>query len=230
MKAFINRIKNFRLKQAFGKRSFSQCGEDQIVKHIFDQKQIYTPTFLDIGANHPFLFNNTALFHFQGSRGINVEPAVHEFNLLKQLRGQDINLNIGVDDKPGTLEYFEMENSRLNTFSKEEADKYITQEGMRVINTQKIEVWTVNQIIEKHFGSNYPDFLSIDTEGLDYRIVNSLDFAASKPKVICLETIPFTTKGKSPKDKELIDLVVSKGFAIHADTYINTIFVSNDYW
>ena len=50
----------------YKKISFSQCGEDLIVKFIFDCLGINSPTYIDIGAHHPHYISNTALFYKNG--------------------------------------------------------------------------------------------------------------------------------------------------------------------
>ena len=51
--------------------SYSQSGEDLIVKHIFENLGVKKPSYLDIGAYHPFHLNNTVIFYLSGSHGIN---------------------------------------------------------------------------------------------------------------------------------------------------------------
>jgi len=59
-------LKKFGLELRY-KKSYAQCGEDLIVKFIFDNVlKINKPTFIDIGANHPYIGNNTFLFYKNG--------------------------------------------------------------------------------------------------------------------------------------------------------------------
>src|SRR5689334_18987985 len=57
----------------FGIHSYSQCGEDIIIDHVFRLRGIPSPSYIDIGANHPYFINNTAMFYERGCRGINIE-------------------------------------------------------------------------------------------------------------------------------------------------------------
>jgi hypothetical protein len=47
----------------FSKVSYSQSGEDLIVRVYFDILGITNPTYIDIGAHHPYFISNTALFY-----------------------------------------------------------------------------------------------------------------------------------------------------------------------
>jgi hypothetical protein len=92
-----------------------------------------------------------------------------------------------------------------------------------------VKLKTINDIL-KHAFSNCPHFVSLDVEGLDYEILNSLDFERFRPQVFCLETLSFTEEKTESKLTEIIDLMHSKGYMTYADTYINTIFVDKAAW
>ena len=42
--------------------SYSQCGEDILIKFFLDARKINKITYLDVGSNHPVKLNNTFLF------------------------------------------------------------------------------------------------------------------------------------------------------------------------
>ncbi len=56
------------------RKSYSQLGEDLIVRYLFDDLKIDKPTYIDIGANDPYILSNTAFFYKSGCKGINIEP------------------------------------------------------------------------------------------------------------------------------------------------------------
>jgi hypothetical protein len=64
----------------FEKKSFSQTGEDLIVEFIFNDIGVDYPSYIDIGAHHPYYLNNTQIFYLKGCRGINIEPDPSLFN------------------------------------------------------------------------------------------------------------------------------------------------------
>jgi hypothetical protein len=79
---FINRCVNW-TKKGHRKVSYSQCGEDIIINFILTCLKIDKPTYMDIGAHHPFRFSNTALFYEAGCHGINIEPDPTYLNCSK---------------------------------------------------------------------------------------------------------------------------------------------------
>lgn len=84
------------------------------------------------------------------------------------------------------------------------------------------------------------DFLSIDIDGNDYYILESL--ISYKPKVICIEynpTIPNEVSYIQPRDFKIqrgssalaiLNLAISKGYSLATTTECNLILVSDDYW
>jgi FkbM family methyltransferase len=218
------------LKKKFNKISFSQSGEDLIVQFIFNELSISNPSYLDIGAHHPYYLNNTAIFYQRGCRGINIEPDPILFNSFPVERPYDININVGISDKEGDLDFYIMNVPTLNTFSKIEAEKYSSEGNFYIKEIKKLKVDTVSNLINQFNNGLFPDFLTIDAEGVDELVLKSIDFERNKPIVICVETISFSSKGKGVKNISTIEFLKSKGYMHYADTNINSIFVSIDKW
>ncbi len=214
----------------FKKISFSQCGEDLIVKFIFDCLRIDNPSYIDIGAHHPYFISNTALFYKNGSRGINIEPDPTLFKEFLKCRKEDKNLNIGIGNSDSELDFYIISTPTLNTFSKEEAENYAQQGNFEIKSIEKIKVNTLKSVLDECANGIFPQYLSIDAEGIDDIIIKDIDFENNYPIVICIETISFSTSGNGIKNMELIKFIESKGYLSYADTNINTIFVRKSLW
>lgn len=217
-------------KTKFQKTSFSQSGEDLIVKYIFDNIGIAKPSYIDIGAHHPYYLSNTALFYLSGSRGINIEPDPNLFHLFINERQDDINLNIGISTIESIQDFYIFNVPTLNTFSRDAASEYAKEGNYYIKETKKIKVQTVQNILTQYFNNIFPDFLSLDAEGIDKIIIDSINLQDNFPKVICIETISFSDHGIGVKDFELIDFIKSNNYLHYADTNINSIFVKKEYW
>ncbi len=220
----------FKNSNRYKKISFSQTGEDLIIKMIFNTRGIYLPSYIDIGANHPWNFNNTAIFYLDGSKGINIEPNPKLFKLIKKNRKKDKNLNIGIACKTGEIDYYQLDANTLNTTKKEDALNYENNHGFKIINTIKINVDTIQNVLNKFNNGQNPDFFSIDVEGLDYEILQSINFDNKPPTVVCIESISFSNTGHGEKNKNIIGFMLSKNYLLFADTYINYIFVYRPFW
>ena len=215
----------------YAKYSYAQCGEDLIIRHIFDSIGIATPSYLDLGAHHPFYLNNTALFYQTGSRGVNVEPDPELYDRFKGQRQHDVNLGIGVGPQERTLEFFVMSSRTLNTFSEKEAQRYVRECGIKIDKVLSVPVLRFDQIVDQYC-DGIPDFISLDVEGLDFEVLSSIDFNRYLPHVICVETLDFHkfSELETPKQNIIGELLDRAGYLKYADTYINTIFIHRDSW
>jgi len=211
------------------KISYSQCGEDLILQFLFRVLGISKVSYLDIGAHHPTYLSNTYLFYENGGHGVCVEPDPSLFDEFGKKRPRDTHLNCGVGISAGEADFFVMSISTLNTFSKEEAERYQSYGQQRIVKTIRMELKTTNEIIERNF-ENCPNLVSLDVEGMDYLILQNFDFKKYRPEVFCLETLSYTENKSERKLTEIIDLMHENGYMTYADTYINTIFVDNAAW
>lgn len=209
--------------------SFSQWGEDIIIKNIFLLKKISNPTYLDIGCNHPYYINNTLLLHLAGSTGINVDANP---NLIKKFdfsRPKDINLNIGINDFESELDFYIMKDNTLSTFSVEELN-LMKSKGKELEEVKKVKLIPIQDVLNQYANGYFPDFLNLDVEGLDFQILKSIDFEKSSPKVICVEASEFSPTGNGKRKSELIDFLISKGYFEFAYTNLNAIMVKTEFW
>jgi FkbM family methyltransferase len=205
-----------------GRESFSQSGEDLIARYAFDILGIATPSYLDIGAHHPFVLSNTASFYRAGSHGVNVEPEVTYHRLLERYRRRDVNLHAGVADAPGTMPFYVLSLPTLSTFVRDEMERRV-REGVELVREIELPVLTAAEIIDRHLGGRAPDFMSIDTEGMDARILRSLEYDRHAPLVVCVEHALY---GERATDSPL----QAEGYRLYARTPTNSIFVRGDLW
>ncbi len=211
--------------------TYAQSGEDLILASLFYKLSIDKPSYLDIGANHPSYISNTYYFYLRGSRGVCVEPNPFLSKKIEKLRKRDIILNAGIGfDKQTEADFYLFPKNAhgLSTFSKEEAE-YWQNTGMKKVGKIKFEkvirvsLFDINTVIEKYCKKT-PDFISIDVEGLDLSILQSLDFNLYDPKVFIVETLKYDGDQNEYKNKEIIDFMIGKGYEEYADTHVNTIF------
>lgn len=179
--------------------SFAQAGEDIIAIHIFNRIGIGRPSYLDIGAYHPFDLSNTALLYCRGARGINVEANPDLIVAFERHRPGDINLCAAVGPQRGR-EKFNLKHASLVQFSESECIE--------------VDVMTVMDVVERCAAGVFPDFLNIDAEGMDLDILKSIDYSRG-PKVICAE-VGTDTSG------QYVD--VSKQVREHLAPYYSPVF------
>ena len=229
MLSFKAKKKN-QISEQWLKKSYSQSGEDLIVKFIFDMLGITHPSYLDIGAHHPYYLSNTALFYELGSRGINVEPDPALFKAFLDHRKEDKNINIGISSEKGSAEFYIISVPTLNTFSKHDAENYKNEGDYSISEIITVPTNSVNNIIEEYNFGEFPQFLNVDAEGIDEMIIKSIDYNKSYPIVICIETLTFSSTGNGIKNDSVEKYLSQNGYMVYADTNINTIFVRRDLW
>lgn len=227
---FFRRLANFIRKKLgiYYQRSYSQCGEDLIVNFIFNTLNVAHPTYLDIGAHHPKYLSNTHLFYRHGSRGVNIEPDPFLFRKIKKARRSDKNLNVGLASEAGQMKLHIFTSRTLNTFSEDEATKYVNG-GHERIGSELIDVLTIDSVMNQYFEVT-PDFVSLDVEGMDLEILQSIDFSRFRPTVFCIETITYSRTGEGEKLTSIDEMMADRGYLKYADTYINTIYVDSESW
>jgi FkbM family methyltransferase len=213
-----------------GRVSYSQCGEDLIVNYIFGLRGINFPTYLDIGANDPYFLSNTAFFYRKGCRGINIEANPQLIAKLRRHRRKDINLNLGVGITEGEMDFYILSDPTLSSFSKEEVSLSTASGKIRITDVKKIKLTTVEKIIDEYNHGKFPDFLSIDVEGMDQEILHAIPFNRYWPKIICAEAAAYSPIGAGERKNELINFLVSKGYYEYANTNLNAIMVKNEFW
>ena len=208
--------------------SYSQCGEDLIVAYALDILQGARPKkYLDVGANHPFNLSNTALLYRKGGHGVLVEPDPYFSKLLKKKRPRDRVLECGVHfSAESRADLYVMDSPTLNTFSRKEMERYVVM-GHQLNNTLSVPLLNINSILEM---AGELDFMNLDIEGLDMLILEMIDWTRYHPTCICVETLTYETRKEPQKLNEIIELLLSRGYMLYADTYINSIFIDRGQW
>jgi FkbM family methyltransferase len=212
--------------QVHGDESFSQAGEDLIVRFFFQVRGIGKITYLDIGANDPIELSNTYYFYRRGYRGVLVEPNVSLCEKLRAVRPEDTTLVAGIGATSAKeADYYIMSQPGLNTFSKEEADHQteVTKGRFSVKEVIKMPLLNINDVMIKYF-RDAPTFLSVDTEGLDLEILKSINYERFRPNVICAETLVSSTSKMIP---EIPEFMASRGYVARGGSFVNTVFVDS---
>lgn len=167
--------------------SYSQFGEDLVLDALLGSKE--KGFYIDVGANSPRRLNNTYRFYLRGWRGINIEPQPALYREFAGLRTNDINLNIGIAETPGALHFYELEANTLSTFDREAAMKNARRFKSSVRAEYDIPVYPLQTVLQVHLPPETEiDFLSIDTEGYDLRVLQSNDWKVYRPAAIVIET------------------------------------------
>lgn len=171
-----------------GNLSYSQEGEDLILQRFLD----YRPNgfFVDVGALHPSRFSNTYLFYCKGWRGINIEAMPGSMELFNKIRPSDINIEKAISDKAEPLTFHIFNEPALNTFSAEEAAKKDGLRDYKVIQKVELMTETLANIFDTFLAEDQKiDFLTIDVEGMDLRVIKSNNWEKYRPEYVLVEEL-----------------------------------------
>ena len=208
--------------KAYLKRAqYSQWGEDKYINDFF--KDIKNGIYLDIGCFHPFMYNNTCLLHRKGWRGINIDINPTSIDLFNIVRPNDINLCTTINETKKTFEvYYDDPFSPVNTLDKQFYEKLKIKSNK---DTKKltVESKSMKEILNISKIDNSIDFINLDVEGMDYKILQNINLNQLKPKLISVET--HNVNGTKSNNFESILTLMKKGrFSIHKRVGPTTLF------
>lgn len=210
-------------KEQRGFPSFSQDGEDMIIRSFYEGNPDYKGFYVDIGALHPFRFSNTCFFYNSGWRGINIEPTPSAMGLFKKHRPKDINLNIAIGEKAEQLTFYCFNEPALNSFSKDLAEEREVKEEYFVTNKIPVMVYPLHEVLSQYVPKNQKiDFMSIDVEGLDLSVLKSNDWGKFRPQYLLVEDI-FEYLDEL-KESEIYNFLIQKSYKPVAKTWRTLIF------
>lgn len=226
----LRRLQGLKERRRAGQASYSQSGEDMILRFIMGSLKIEQPRYIDIGAHDPIRINNTYSFYERGSRGVCVEPNPLLAARHRRLRPRDllVEAGAGAASRPDT-EFFLIDPDTLSTFSRAEAERIERETPHRIRQVLRVPIIAIGELINEHFDCA-PDIVSIDVEFLDLELLRGIDYERRRPVALCVETLTFTTDRTEKKVGEIPDFMAGVGYMAYADTYINTIFVDAKRW
>ena len=220
IKLFFKRLRDFLTWDQWINQSYSQEGEDMVLKRIFgDKKNVF---YVDVGAHHPKRFSNTYLLYKKGAKGINIDASPGSMRLFNKLRPGDINIEIGVSVTKGELNYYVFNEPALNSFSKELSEKVHKEKNLFLIKeVTKVKVERLDKILDNNLLINEIDFLNIDVEGLDFDVLQSNDWSKYRPKFVLVEILGGSLHAldKHP----IVEFMHEKNYVIYAKQ-VNTMF------
>lgn len=175
-KAYISPIKV--------KYSHSQFAEDLLI-NLSLQGVLSEKFYVDVGCHSPRRGSNTYTFYKKGWKGILIDLEDDKVLACKLARPNDIVVKAAVSDKDCIVNIYSP--SKFSTNTTIDIDALEDKSGYQVIDT--IKTRTLSSILDEHNCPSRFGFLSIDVEGVDFKVLRSLNFEKYQPEVICIETL-----------------------------------------
>lgn len=207
------------------KKFYSQFGQDVFVlENIFKNKK--DGFFIDIGGNYPIKCNNTYLLELNGWTGIAIEPQDQLRSLWPESR-KAICLPYVIGPENKLVDFIEGSDEEHGLAGVDGYNKIKNSIKTKQIEQKRLE----NVLLENNIKE--VDFLSIDVEGYEMNVLESINFNTSNIKVICLENdinfsyIPFIGKkiGSELGNNKIRNYLKNKGYKYIARIVCDDFFI-----
>jgi FkbM family methyltransferase len=173
---------------------YSQYKQDEILNETFF-KNFKDGVFVDVGAHDGISLNNTLYFENEHNwTGINIEPIPHVFEKCKINRPNCINVCCAIDREEGCKKfrvnsgYTEMLSGLVDHL----CDKHIQRTELENIQHQStsefifVPTKPLHDIFKEHNLTKI-NLLSVDVEGAEQAVIESIDFKNVSIDVILFE-------------------------------------------
>jgi FkbM family methyltransferase len=184
--------------------SQSQLGQDLVALGIFGPER--QGFFVEFGATNGMSLSNTWLLEKKfGWNGIVCEPATRWRSELVKNRSCAIDLRCVYNRSGERIKFSETKVGELSTISEySDQDMHATSR----LNSKDYFVDTVSlfDLLIQHQAPKFIEFLSIDTEGSEFEILDGFEFSEFKFGLICVE------HNYSPQREKIKNLLETKGY------------------
>lgn len=201
--------KVFLLRKLFvtrlSQRHYAQFGEDIALARLFGF--LDRGFFVDVGCFHPIQHSNTWALYRRGWRGINIDVDAIKIEGFDIVRPGDTNIACAVSDHDGETTYY-----RRGLYSL--VSSLDGSNGRRERSEAKtVPCATLTTILDRSAYKDRPiDFLSVDVEGHDLAVLESLDFDRYRPQVIAVESFAKTLP--DVEQTPVYRWLVARGYAL----------------
>lgn len=178
----FRRFRNPDLERPLGVESFSQDGEDLVLRSLFERSGLDVNGggfYVDVGAYDPVRYSNTYLFYQLGWSGVNLDANEGIVEKFDAIRPNDTTLQVCVSDEEGEAKFYSYNEPALNGIDNDRSEE-LRETDYRLEAVIPLPVRPLRQIL-KDTGSPFNgemSFLTIDVEGHEKQVLQGLDWEA----------------------------------------------------
>lgn len=200
------------------KQTYGQNKEDQYLWNQIKLKNYKTSIYIDIGSNHPTVISNTYLLYRKGINGIIIEPNTSYKSLFKLFRPKDVFIPIGCNHKPGLKRYIKSTLPSFNFFLDGPSKQQIPK-GYKLLSIEYVPVFPISYVLDSiHLDFEWICLMNIDTEGMDFSVLQGSKSILDKVFLICIEA------NKPERAKQISNFLEPFNFRLLRQIDCNLIF------
>ena len=187
------------------KKSYAMDNEDTAVLNYFKDKK--DGFYVDVGCYHPIHRNNTYLLHKKNWSGINIDTSQFSIDLFNHMRPKDLNYNYAISNRNEIIKlFYQKELSQLSTTERDQAETVF--QGN--IKEKEVKAFTLDEVLNRNkYKNSKIDFLDIDVEGADLKVLEGLSFDKFKPELVCIEI-----HTKEIKQSDIYKFLINKSYEL----------------
>lgn len=176
--------------------------------------------FVDIGAFDGVQISNTCVLEQVGWDGICIEPIPEVFEALQKNRACHLyNVAIAGQSRKDAKFYKVADQLGLSGLEQQMPERI--QKGLRkqglAIESLSVQTMTFDEVMKNHPAIGFIDFLSLDVEGGEMQVLETIDFERFRFGLITIENNPGTAV--------LRDYMAKRGYRILLDLGVDLMFV-----
>ncbi len=207
-----------RLFDRYGELGYAASGEDRLVASIFAKPGFY----VDVGCNHPANYSNTFMLYKRGWRGINIDANAALIAMHRRLKPNDQSVFAAIARTQTSLVYTEFAGETLMASLDPEFVKARVATGLKIRAQTTLITRTLTEVLTELDAPAQFELLNVDVEGLDFEVLQSLDFARFRPKIILVEILGYQLEHFA--NDPIYTFLAQNGYYLSGYTHMNALF------
>lgn len=201
--------------------SFSQGAEDIITPYLLKTSK---GTYVDVGCNEPVVFSNTFNFYLQGWTGVNIDANERLIKKCKRIRKKDISICAAVSNVEKEVVFHKSKIDSVSTIDERRLQEWKKLWEFDEKDQEKVTTQTLTSILDRVLPQGTKiDLLTIDVEGHDFEVLQSLDFERYRPTLIIIE---MHSIDKIP-NSGVYSFLSEKDYSLSGYAVLNAYFIDN---
>jgi FkbM family methyltransferase len=193
-------------------------GQFKVLRPLLLGQSGFAPVVVDVGANDGFYSSNSYPFVKRGWKAVLLEPHPGAFAAASKLHSgnrQVTLLNLACSDKPGELPLI-LGGDEGGSHSTLDRRSDTESAGIRKPQSVSVKVEVLEKVLEEQNVPARFGLLTIDTEGHDFRVIQGLNCARFRPRVIITE--------RNEDDEAKFDYLRQHSYQLHCTLEFDSIW------